>query len=130
MKNFKELFLGLALIMVLCVASGCVPLVLGVAAGAGGVGYASGSLEQAFDRPVKDVYEASLAGLRERGLVVKDDDIERHLAKILFEFDDGKKGKIIIKAFTEKSSKIIIRVGIFGDEARSNMVLNSVLKNL
>lgn len=130
MRKLKELFAGLVLIMIVFVYAGCVPLFLGAAAGAGGLGYARGALEQAFDRPVKDIYEASLAGLKERGLIVKDDDIDQHLAKIYFEFDDGQKGKIIVKAFTEKSSKIIIRIGVFGDEARANMVLNSVLKNL
>ncbi|HBG62385.1 MAG: hypothetical protein A2Y03_08685 [Omnitrophica WOR_2 bacterium GWF2_38_59] len=130
MRKLKGLFSGLALIVVVCMTAGCLPLFLGAAAGAGGLGYARGTLEQAFDRPVKDIYEASLAGLKERGLIVKDDEIENHLAKIYFEFEDGKNGTIVVKAFTEKSSKIIIRVGVFGDEARSNMILNAVLKNL
>ncbi len=130
MKKIKELFLASALIIIVFVSTGCVPLFLGAAAGAGSLGYARGSLEQAFDRPVQDIYEASLAGLKDRGLIVKDDDVDKHLAKIYFEFEDGKNGKIIVKAFTEKSSKIIIRIGVFGDEARANMILNAVLKNL
>lgn len=130
MRKLKELLLGSILVIIVFISAGCVPLFLGAAAGAGGLGYARGALEQAFDRPVKDIYEASLAGLKERGLIVKDDDVDQHLAKIYFEFEDGKNGKITIKAFTERSSKIIIRIGVFGDEARANMVLNAVLKNL
>ncbi len=110
--------------------SGCVPLLIGAAAGAGGVAWAKGSLEQNFDKTVDQLHGASLHGLKDIKCTVRLDQIRKHLAKIDFEFDDGQKGTINIKALTERSAKLNIRVGVLGDETKSQIVLNAILKHL
>ena len=110
--------------------SGCVPLLIGAAAGAGGVVWVKGSLEQNFDNTVDQLHRASLAGLRDIKCTVRTNQIRKHLAKINFEFDDGQKGSINIKALTERSAQLKIRVGVLGDETKSHIVLNAILRHL
>ncbi len=111
-------------------ASGCVPLVVGAAAGGGAVAYAKGDLHKNFDNSVSDLHKASLAAVKNIKASVYLDKIGRHSAKIKFEFDDKEKGEIVIKALTERTATLKIRVGLLGDEIRSQMVLNALQKQL
>lgn|SRR3989338_145542 len=123
---------GLAMMLLVAVltASGCVPFLIGAAAGVGGVAWVKGSLEQNFDKTVDQLHRASLAGLRDIKCAVRNDQIRKHLAKIDFEFDDGQKGAINIKALTERSAELKIRIGVLGDETKSHIILNAILKHL
>lgn len=125
-----QALLNILLIIALITTAGCVPLLIGAAAGAGGVAWVKGSLEQNFDKTVDRIHRAGLAGVRDIKGTVRKDQIRKHLAKIEFEFDDGQKGTIHIKAVTERSAKLKIRVGILGDETKSHIVLNAILKHL
>ena len=118
------------LLGVLLTTNGCVPLLIGAAAGAGGVVWVKGSLEQNFDKTVEQLHRASLAGLRDIKCTVRADQVRKHLAKITFEFDDGQKGSVNIKALTERSAKLKIRVGVLGDETKSQIALNAILRHL
>ena len=126
----KRQWLAVMFLGVLLTTSGCVPLLVGAAAGAGGVAWAKGSLEQNFDKTVDQLHRASLAGLRDIKCTVRNDQIRKHLAKIDFEFDDGQKAAININALTERSAKLKIRIGVLGDETKSHIVLNAILKHL
>ncbi|OGX30365.1 MAG: hypothetical protein A2705_04755 [Omnitrophica WOR_2 bacterium RIFCSPHIGHO2_01_FULL_52_10] len=128
--DFKSTSFAAVVFSILLTAQGCVPLLIGAAAGAGGVAWAKGSLEQNFDKTVDQLHRASLAGLRDIKCAVRNDQIRKHLAKIDFEFDDGQKGSINIKALTERSAKLKIRIGVLGDETKSHIVLNAILRHL
>ncbi len=114
----------------LIAASGCAPLIVGAAVGAGSMAYAKGDLEKNLEYPVENVHSAALEGLKDLGVFVKADALNRHSANISGEFDDGKKIQIHITALTERSSKLVIRVGILGNEPKSRMILNAVLNKL
>ena len=114
-RHLKSTAYLTVLLFALITTAGCVPLLIGAAAGAGGVAYIKGSLEQNFDKPVKELHAASLNGLRDIKCAVRSDEIRRHVAKIKFEFDDGEKGSIVIKALTERSAQLKIRIGVLGD---------------
>ncbi len=129
-RTIQQYTLTFILLFASMSASGCVPLLIGAAAGAGGVVWAKGSLEQNFDNTVDQLHRASLAGLRDVKCTVRNNQIRKHLAKIEFEFDDGQKGSINIKALTERSAKLKIRVGVLGDETKSNIILSAILKRL
>ena len=129
-RGFKLTGLATVLLSILLTAQGCVPLLIGAAAGAGGVAWVKGSLEQNFDKNVDQLHRASLAGLRDVKCVVRNDQIRKHTAKIDFEFDDGQKGSSNIKALTERSAKLKIRIGVLGDETKSHIILNAILKHL
>lgn len=129
-QRLKAIMYLFMFLLTVITTAGCVPLIVGAAAGAGGVAYVKGSLEQNFDNSVAQLHTASLAGLKDIKGVVLSDEIRRHVAKIKFEFDDGEKGSVIIKALTERSAKLRIRVGILGDETKSHIILNAILKHL
>lgn len=128
--RIRQSFLNTILIIALMTTAGCIPLLIGAAAGAGGVAWAKGSLEQNFDKTVDQLHRASLGGLRDIKCAVSSDQIRKHLAKIKFKFDDGQEGTINIKAMTERSSQLKIRVGVLGDETKSHIVLNAILRHL
>ncbi len=129
-RQFSSIGLTVLLLGTTLASSGCVALLIGAAAGAGGVAWVKGSLEQNFDKTVGQLHSASLRGLKDIKCSVRLDQIRKHLAKIDFEFDDGQKGSINIKALTERSAKLKIRIGILGDETKSHIVLNAILKHL
>ena len=129
-KQFSSIGLAAMLLGAALATSGCVPLLIGAAAGAGGVAYVKGGLEQNFDKTVDQLHRASVAGLKDIKCVVRTDQVRKHLAKIQFEFDDGQKGTINIKALTERSAQLNVRIGVLGDETKSHIVLNAVLKHL
>ncbi len=129
-RYFKSTSLAAIVFSILLTAQGCVPLLIGAAAGAGGVVWVKGSLEQNFDKSVDHLHRASLGGLRDIKCAVSSDQIRKHLAKIKFKFDDGQEGTINIKAMTERSSRLKIRAGILGDETKSQIVLNAILRHL
>lgn len=126
----RRFFLNITLMITIVTAAGCVPLVVGAAAGAGGVAYAKGVLEKGFDKSVEALHRASVKGIKDLKLFIISDEAHRHTSKVVFEFDDGQKGEVTIKAMTEQSAKMKIRVGIFGDEVKSQMVLNAIQKHL
>ena len=51
-KTLKNFGLMMSLGFLILMTSGCVALLVGAAAGAGGVAYVKGSLEKNFDKPV------------------------------------------------------------------------------
>ncbi|MCD4780342.1 MAG: DUF3568 domain-containing protein [Candidatus Omnitrophica bacterium] len=121
---------GVILLVMVINFSGCIPLLVGAAVGAGSMAYMQGVLEMNFDQSVKKSHGASVAALKDLGLFIKQDELNRHSSRINFEFETGEKGKIDIKALTERSSKIKIRVGVIGDESKSRMIMNIIQQKL
>jgi len=128
-KTFQKFSLGIALILSLTTA-GCVPLLIGAAAGAGGITYVKGALVKNVDHPVKKAHKASLSALKSLKLFVRSDEFSRHSSVIKGEYTDGKSFQINIEALTERSSKITIRVGMLGDQEKSQIILNAIQKKL
>lgn len=126
----NNVLLGILGVILVGHLQGCVPLLVGAAAGAGGVAYVQGILEKNVDAPVSKVYKASLSALRQMGYIIISDELDKHSAHIKSQFEDEKKINIDVSALTEKSSKIQVRVGVFGDETKSQMILNAILKKL
>jgi hypothetical protein len=126
--TLKKFFLTSAILITLPLA-GCIPLIVGAAAGAGGIAYVQGTLEKNFDKPVAKLQRAATAGLKDIGAIVTHEEADQHAGKIKAEFME-KEITIDIEALTEKASKIKIRVGVFGDEAISQTVLNAVTNRI
>ena len=115
---------------VLIQASGCATLLVGVAVGAGGVVWAKERLEEKFTVSVSKVHEAALKALEELELPVNEDKKDKLTAKIRSEFADGKRIWIDIQSLSESSAKITIRVGMFGDEAKSRKLLDTIHRHM
>lgn len=132
MKQSQKSCFGFMCMFSLLSAAGCLPLVVGAAAGAGGIGYAKGALVHNLDEPVERVYKASLAALKDLKIFVisNDNELTRHSAIIRGEYPDGQKLVINIESLTEYVSKITIRIGVFGDQQDSRLILNAIQKKL
>ena len=129
-KKLSRYLLFLILSFTLLTTQGCFALFVGAAGSAGGYAFYKGKLAQNVDYSVKKVHTACVAALRDLGMFVKDDDLNQDSADFKAEFDDGKDVIIRINKLTEKASQIVIRIGLFGDEARSRLILDAILKEL
>jgi len=129
-KKNQKLYVMIILLFSTLSFSGCVALAVGAAAGAGSVGYAQGSLQQNFDHTITQLHKASLAAFKSLNIVKGDNELNRHSSYIKGVFEDGKKVKIDIQSLTERSSRLKIRVGLFGDKTISQMILNAINNKL
>jgi hypothetical protein len=131
MRKFFQLPLfSLGLLAVVLTASGCIAVLVGAAAGAGGYAWVNGVLVKQFDQPVEDLYKATQTGIEELGLVTTEKQGDRLTAFVRAQFSDGNKVKVTINALTELRCEVRVRVGVFGNQTRSEMVLSKIEKNL
>lgn len=129
MNGIARLALLVATFALAAGLGGCL-LVAAGAAGVGGYAYATGALtvreETGFER-VHEASERAVEALEFRNLVVTKDALESTLE---CEQGDGTDVRIGLSRETDKVTKISIRVGVFGDEARSLQVLEAIRKEL
>jgi hypothetical protein len=126
----KSLGMVLSLVLLAVSVSGCVALAVGAAAGVGGYAWVNGELVKEYQVSAEKLQRAATRGLKSQNVVISDQQGDRLSAKISGKFADGKKIAIAIEAMTEKSSKMKIRVGMFGDQTRSELIANAIEKNL
>ena len=122
--------LNVLFVLLLPFVTGCIPLLIGAAAGAGGITYARGALVTNVDHPVQDVHKAALKALKGMELFVLSDELNARRSVIRAEFKDGQSLKVFIDALTEQSSKLRIRVGTIGHQEKSRIILNAIQLHL
>jgi len=116
--------------LVVVTAPGCVWLLAGAAAGAGGTVYHLGKLKETVNQPVPTVHEAAKKAMEDLKLPLTRNAGDKLTVEMKSEFSDGKSLWVSIQSLTEKSSTLTVRVGLTGDQARSRMVLDAIKKRL
>lgn len=108
--------------------SGCAVALFGAGAGAGvaGATYVMGKLEDEINAPVSKVQRAAVAALKSLELPVDKQRGDKLAAELESETADQKKVWISITSLTSSRSKVVIRVGLLGDEARSRQILQAI----
>jgi hypothetical protein len=129
-KVIRQFIVILSLFMVTAASPGCIPLIVGAAAGAGGYAWVRGALVKEFDVPAETLSSASIRAIKQLNLSLEEEKTDRLSGYIRAKLADKQKVVISIKALTEKKSEVRIRIGVFGDQAKSEMVLNGIKKNL
>lgn len=125
-----KIFLGwMALAATVVSASGCF-LLLGAAAGVGGYAWVNGDLEKEYEESVEKLHDASVKALEKLDILVTEDKVDHLTSLVKGKFADGKGITITITAVTEKVAKLRIRVGVFGDEAKSNLIASKIERYL
>ena len=109
--------------------SGCF-LLVGAAVGAGGVTWAKGRLQKDINTTFEKLHKATIASLKEMDLPIVVDRKDVLTAKVESRFADGKGVWIDLDKMTEYTSRIVIRVGVLGDQTRSNDILSRIEKRL
>lgn len=122
--------LGLLLVLAASLAGvGCAAIVVGGATGAG-VAYSMGALKTVETTTVEKAYIAAQSALKQlefQETLVSKDAIE---ASVEGETSAGKSVTIRIKRITDQSTEIRIRVGTFGDESLSRLILEKMRTRL
>ncbi|MCB9757439.1 MAG: DUF3568 family protein [Candidatus Omnitrophica bacterium] len=129
-KLSKQGISGFFLLSFILMSSGCVPLVIGAAAGVGGYAWVKGELANDVNVSAEHLRRAASRAVRDMKLKIKEDKGDRLTAKIVAEFSDGTDVNINITAKTERSATIAIRVGLLGDKEKSQMIFAAIQKRL
>ena len=124
----QQVFLMVLGISMAIVAQGCV--VAAVGAGAGTMAYIKGDLEVVESKNIDAVYEATEKAVEQLGLNVSKKTKDAMSATIVARDAQDKKVTIKLKATTENTTKISIRVGIFGSETKSRLIYEQIRENL
>ncbi len=117
------------LIITLLLNSGCAVLLVGAGA-AGTVAYVKGDQESVEPYTVKQVYLAAKAALDDLGIAVINSSQDTLSAQITARNALDKKIAIKITYVTESSSKLSIRVAVFGSETESQKIYQKIKKHL
>lgn len=113
----------------LLATSGCVAVAVGGAA-AGTVAWIRGALEVAVDAPIEKVGNAATATMTEMKFSLISSKVDVVSGVIVARTAQDVKVEILLKKITEKSTKVSIRVGVFGDQALSQQIYDALRKNL
>ena len=124
--------------MVFCVVwtmsimSGCALVLFGAGAGSGvaGATYVMGKLEDEVNAPVAKVQRATVAALKSFELPIDKERGDKLVAELESETADQKKIWVSIASLTSSRSKIVIRVGLMGDEICSRQILETIHERL
>jgi len=118
------------LLIVLLVASvvsvgGCVVAAVGAGA-AGTVAYLKGDMEAVESNKLDEVHAATLKAVEELGLKVTKVRKDALSAAVVARDAQDKKVTITLSATTEQTTKLSIRVGVFGSEAKSRLIYQKI----
>ena len=120
----RQICLALLFVSTLVLVNGCVIAAAG--AGAGVVAYARGDLEVVEAKDINSVYKATEKALDELELTVSKKTKDVMSALIIARDAQDKKIKIKLIATTEDTTKLSIRAGVFGDEAKSRLIYQKI----
>lgn len=108
---------------------GCVVAAVGLGA-AGTIAYVRGDLESIESESIDVVYDASLKAMKELELLPTRKSKDALGAEIVTYDAQDKKIMIRLKSATEGTTKILIRVGVFGSETKSRLIYQKIHDNL
>lgn len=124
----KQLTALLALTALVELTGGCAAVLVG--AGAGTAIYVTGNLKAPVSEDINTVYQATLKAVEQLELKVSSKTKDALSAKIIARDAQDKKITINLVSASENTTKIAIRVGIFGNEEKSRLIYEKIQKNL
>ncbi len=124
----KQVFLTVLLISMAIVVQSCV--VAAVGAGAGTVAYVRGDLETVEPQNLNTVYKATEKAIEELELTVSKKTKDAMSVVIVARDSQDKKITIKLSATAEGTTKLSIRVGLFGNETKSRLIYQKIHENL
>lgn len=106
-------------------------MVVAVGLGAAGtIAYVSGDLQAEESEPIDVVYEAALKAVKDLELPVTSQSKDALVAEITTYDAQDKKIRIKLKAKTDKTTELSIRVGVFGSETKSRLIYEKIRDHL
>lgn len=123
--SVRRLLVALGLGLVAVGLTGCVAVVAAGAAGTG-VAWYSGRLEANLDHNLDAVFAAAQKSLNQLEFANISNKKSSVDAQLVSRTALDKKVEITLEKVTDRSTKVIIRVGIFGDETLSMSILDKI----
>ena len=123
-----QIFLVLLLVSPVVLVEGCVVVAAGGAAGT--VAYVRGDLQTVEAKDIDTVYRATEKAMDELGLVVSKKTKDAMSAKIIARDSQDKKITIKLNATAEGTTRLSIRIGMFGNETKSRLIYQKICDNL
>jgi Protein of unknown function (DUF3568) len=108
---------------------GCLLAAVGLGA-AGTIAYVKGDLETTEPERLDVVYDATLKALGDLELKVTTKSKDASSAVIVARDAEDEKTTVKLKAATENTTKVFIRVGVFGSEAKSRLLYQQIHEHL
>lgn len=124
----EKLFVPLLLVGLTVLVHGCA--VAWVGAGAGTAIYAMGDLEVVVAKDISFTYHASLRALEQLELRVSSKVKDALAAKIIARDAQDEKITIKLASTAEDTTKLNIRIGLFGNETKSRLIYEQIQKSL
>ena len=111
--------------------TGCIAAAMGgAAAGMASFAYTTGDLETTLNEPLEDVWNAAVEANEELGFVIKARAKDKLGARVESTQAQGGDIKVLLEPVGARATKINIRVGTFGDERKSRLILRHIQENL
>lgn len=123
--SVRRLLVALGLALAAAGLTGCVAVVAAGAAGTG-VAWYSGRLEANLDHNLDAVFAAAQKSLNQLEFANISNKKSSVDARLVSRTALDKKVEITLEKVTDRSTKVIIRVGIFGDETLSMSILDKI----
>ncbi|MHC4174295.1 MAG: DUF3568 family protein [Planctomycetota bacterium] len=121
----RQVFVMVLLVGTAALIEGCVIAAVGTGA-AGTVAYVRGDLEAVESKKLDVVYEATLKAVDELELNVTKKTKDALSAVIVARDAQDKKITIKLSATTEETTKLSIRIGLFGSETKSRLIYQKI----
>jgi hypothetical protein len=128
--NYKNLVFILLLGLSFLISSGCPPPVflLGGATGAGTIAYVGGELKTVEDVSLKRAWNATQKAMKDLEFTITSKDKDAFNGKLIAKGATNRTIKIKLKRESNRLTEIRIRVGTFGDESMSLLILDRIKK--
>jgi hypothetical protein len=127
-KRLAALATALALPLV---TSGCIAAAMGgAAAGMASFAYTTGALETTVKEPLEEVWGAVIEANEELGFVIKARAKDKLGARVESTQAQGGDIRVVLEPVGPQATKISIRIGTFGDERKSRLILRHIQENL
>jgi hypothetical protein len=124
-----QILLIVMLVGSMVLLQGCVVAAVGIGA-ASTVAYVRGDLQTVESESIDAVYDATLKALQELELHPTRKSKDALGAEIIAYDAQDKKITIRLKSATEGSTKLSIRIGVFGSETKSRLIYQKIHDNL
>lgn len=129
--RIRQVVLEILLVGTAAFVSGCLAAAIGAGViGVGTVAYIKGDLEVVEAKDIDVVYDATRRAMRQLGLRMVKERKDLDSGLIVARDAEDEEIKIILRSTQDGGTKLSIRVGLFGDQARSVRIYQKIHDNL
>jgi len=128
MKYWRALPRSLAAAALAVSLQGCLWMVAGGAAGA--YLWSEGNLVRHYSQPISTAWEGARFALRDLGLAVEEQKIDSHQGQLTAKRSNGVPVMVTLERWTERETRVSVRVGALGDRAESERVHEAIARAL